>query len=66
MNFERPLDLLNSFKGKEVWINLKKSEESFKGVLLSFDIHINLAVMVKEKYVFVRGENVKSVEEVAK
>jgi small nuclear ribonucleoprotein len=39
--FERPLDLLNNSKGKEVLVRLKGDKE-FVGTLLAFDIHINL------------------------
>jgi small nuclear ribonucleoprotein len=40
---ERPLDLLNSSKGKEVLVRLK-GEKEFVGTLLAFDIHINLVL----------------------
>ena len=40
---ERPLDLLNSSKGKEVIIQLK-NERQFSGVLKAFDIHINIVL----------------------
>ncbi len=38
---ERPLDLLNNSKNKEVLVQLK-GEKQFVGTLLAFDIHINL------------------------
>ena len=41
--FERPLDLLNTSKGKEVLVRLKGDKE-FVGTLLAFDIHINLVL----------------------
>ena len=41
--FERPLDLLNSAKGKEVLIQLK-NDVQFVGTLLAFDIHINIVL----------------------
>lgn len=41
--FERPLDLLNSAKGKEVLVQLK-SDVQFVGTLLAFDIHINIVL----------------------
>ncbi len=37
---ERPLDLLNSSKGKEVLVELK-NDKQLVGTLLAFDIHIN-------------------------
>lgn len=40
---ERPLDLLNQSKGKEVLIQLK-GEKQFVGKLLAFDMHINVAL----------------------
>lgn len=40
---ERPLDLLNKSKGKEVLIQLK-GDKQFVGTLLAFDMHINLAL----------------------
>ena len=41
--FERPLDLLNSSKNKEVLVALK-GDKQFVGTLLAFDIHINLVL----------------------
>ena len=40
---ERPLDLLNNSKGKEVLVNIK-GDKQFVGTLLAFDIHINLVL----------------------
>jgi len=40
---ERPLDLLNNSKNKEVLVHLK-GDKQFVGTLLAFDIHINLVV----------------------
>jgi small nuclear ribonucleoprotein len=40
---ERPLDVLNNSKGKEVLVQLK-GEKQFVGTLLAFDIHINLVM----------------------
>lgn len=40
---ERPLDLLNNSKGKEVLVHLK-GDKIFVGTLLAFDIHINLVL----------------------
>ena len=40
---ERPLDLLNASKGKEVIIQLK-NDKQFTGVLKAFDIHINVVL----------------------
>ena len=40
---ERPLDLLNNSKGKEILVQLK-GEKQFVGTLLAFDIHINVVL----------------------
>jgi len=40
---ERPLDLLNTSKGREVLVRLKGGKE-LVGTLLAFDIHINLVL----------------------
>lgn len=40
---ERPLDLLNSSKGKEILVQLK-SDRQLVGTLLAFDIHINVVI----------------------
>jgi len=40
---ERPLDLLNSSKGKEVLVQLK-NDVQLVGTLLAFDIHINVVI----------------------
>lgn len=65
---ERPLDLLNHSKGKEVLIQLK-GEKQFVGKLLAFDIHINIVLdnakemengVVKKSIglTFVRGDTI--------
>ena len=40
---ERPLDLLNNSRGKEILLQLK-NEKQITGRLLAFDIHINVAL----------------------
>ena len=40
---ERPLDLLNHSKGKEVLVQLK-GDKQFVGTLVAFDIHINVVL----------------------
>ena len=40
---ERPLDLLNNSKGKEILVQLKNGRQ-FRGTLLAFDIHINVVL----------------------
>jgi len=40
---ERPLDLLNQSKGKEILVQLK-SDRQLVGTLKAFDIHINVVL----------------------
>jgi len=40
---ERPLDLLNNSKNREVLVQLK-GDKQYVGTLLAFDIHINLVL----------------------
>lgn len=40
---DRPLDLLNDSRGKEVLVQLKGNRQ-FVGTLVAFDIHINLVL----------------------
>jgi small nuclear ribonucleoprotein len=40
---DRPLDLLNSSKGKEILVQLKNGKQMV-GTLLAFDIHINVVL----------------------
>lgn len=40
---ERPLDLLNASKGKEILVQLKSGKQMV-GTLLAFDIHINVVL----------------------
>ena len=42
-NIERPLDLLNSAKGKRVLVETK-AKKQIMGVLQAFDIHINMVL----------------------
>ncbi len=47
---ERPLDLLNNSKNKEVLVHLK-GDKQVVGTLMAFDIHINLVLdNTKEMY----------------
>jgi len=40
---ERPLDLLNQSRGKEIIVQLKSGKQ-LVGTLLAFDIHINVVL----------------------
>lgn len=65
---ERPLDMLNNARGKEVIIHLK-NEKQIAGILLAFDIHVNIILdntkeiengEVKKNIglVFIRGDTI--------
>jgi len=68
MESERPLDALNSARGKNILVELKNGKQ-FAGRLKSFDIHINTVLEeaeerengeVKRKVgnVFLRGDTI--------
>jgi small nuclear ribonucleoprotein len=40
---ERPLDMLNQSRGKEILLQLK-NDKQIRGKLLAFDIHINVVL----------------------
>jgi len=40
---ERPLDMLNNSKGKEILLQLK-NDKQIVGTLMAFDIHINIVL----------------------
>jgi len=65
---ERPLDLLNQSKGKEILVQLK-SDRQLVGTLLAFDIHINIVLNYTKEIVngdvkrniglaFIRGDTI--------
>ena len=54
---ERPLDLLNNSKGKEILVQLK-NDRQLVGTLLAFDIHIN--IVLDNAREVVEGENKRS------
>lgn len=68
MEPERPLDALNTSRGKRVIVELKNGKQ-FIGTLKSFDIHINTVLSDAEEHiegelkrkigtVFVRGDTI--------
>jgi|WetSurMetagenome_2_1015567.scaffolds.fasta_scaffold850706_3 small nuclear ribonucleoprotein (snRNP)-like protein len=59
---ERPLDLLDSLKDLQVCVKFKDEKEII-GILIAFDIHINLVLDIDEVYTFLRGDNILSVYE---
>lgn len=65
---ERPLDLLNQSKGKEILVYLK-NDKQLVGTLVTFDIHINIVLNNTKELVngeikrniglaFVRGDTI--------
>lgn len=65
---ERPLDMLNRSKGKEILLQLK-NDKQIAGTLVAFDIHINLVLdnakelennQIKRSIglIFVRGDTI--------
>jgi small nuclear ribonucleoprotein len=65
---ERPLDMLNQSKGKEILLQLK-NDKQIVGTLVAFDIHINLVLDNAKEFVnnelkrsvgltFVRGDTI--------
>lgn len=54
---DRPLDVLNMSKGKEILVQLKSGKQ-FVGTLLAFDIHIN--VVLDNAKEIENGEQTKS------
>ncbi len=50
MEMSRPLDTLNSAKGKKVLVELKNSKQ-YTGMLKSFDIHINVVLENAEEQI---------------
>lgn len=64
---ERPFDLLVALKDKDIIIsgrfgnNKEIGEKS--GKLISFDIHINLVLVIDGEYVFFKGNEIISIKE---
>jgi small nuclear ribonucleoprotein len=68
MKIERPLDMLNNAKNKEVLINLK-NKDIISGTLIAFDININIVLDNAKEIgmsdtskrlglLFIRGDNI--------
>lgn len=58
---DRPLDFLNYLKGKSVIVERRGERGAITGILLAFDIHLNLVVECKEKTKFIRGDAIETV-----
>ena len=61
MAIERPLDFLNSLKGKKVIVVKKGSNPDIEVELLAFDIHINLVIQSSDGTKFIRGDVIETV-----
>jgi small nuclear ribonucleoprotein len=59
---DRPLDLLNELKGKNVVVYMKDGKEE-RGKLVTFDIHINIVLETDKVNYFYKGENIIKVGE---
>ena len=67
MDAQRPLDLLNSVRGKSVNVALKNNKQ-YKGTLKSFDVHVNIVLEDTEETdgdnkkqhgtIFIRGDTI--------
>lgn len=64
-DIERPLDMLNQNKGSLVMVGLKTEKKPTFGILMAFDISINLVLELKDKKLkFIKGDAIESVQEV--
>lgn len=59
---ERPLDLLNTYRGKKVEVTLKNSDVPVEATLVAFDIHINLALETETESIFIRGDVIETIK----
>lgn len=57
---ERPLDLINQLKGKNIIVKLQDGKE-ISGVLVAWDIHINVVLEINKVLTFIRGDNILSI-----
>lgn len=61
---ERPLDMLNQNKGLLVMVGLKTEKRPLFGILIAFDININLVIELRDKKLkFIKGDSVEFVQE---
>lgn len=56
----RPLDALNEMRGKHVNV-LCLNGDTQKGILVAFDIHVNVVLDVLGQREFIRGGNVRTI-----
>ena len=61
---ERPLDMLNLNKGALVMVGVRDEKRPNFGKLITFDIHINLVLELKDKKLkFIKGDAVNFIQE---
>jgi len=60
MQIDRPLDFINSKKGKEITVILTDDKE-ITGKLITFDLNINLLMELRKKSRFIKGNMVKAI-----
>ena len=69
MEINRPLDIINQYKGKIIIVEMKNGKV-YKGKLIAWDAHPNLVLEEAEdlsenkkyKWIFLRGDNVSVVK----
>lgn len=69
MEINRPLDVINQSKGKEIIVEMKNGKQ-YKGTLVAWDAHPNLVLEnvteidtgKKYSWIFLRGDNVSLVK----
>lgn len=61
-DIDRPLDLLNKLKGREVIVVLKTSDERVIGTLLAFDLYINIALDINGTPRFIKGDSITYID----
>jgi len=57
MDYPKPLDTLNRFKGQIVSVDLRDGQK-VTGKMLSFDLSINMGMDVRGTIQFIKGEKV--------
>ena len=62
LKYDRPLDYLNSQKGSRVMVKIRGQDQLIVGVLLTFDIHINILIYKDDHSTeFIKGDNIISI-----
>lgn len=61
---ERPLDFLQQNKGKRISIYLKHLDKVVEGILLVYDIHLNVVIEINGLNYFYAGRDIVSFAEI--